>query len=250
VQRDSWDYTAVQQITVADLKIDGKDRHVIMQAPKNGYFYVLDAATGELISAKPIVPLNWSKGIDMKTGRPIMNPAARYDVTGKGFIAVPHYGGAHSWPPMAFSPLTNLVYIPTMEISYPFVVTHEDDNPMGQKLSISFAGSAKMLQDPKALRSNKAYLQAWDPVNQKEVWRVPIEDNGQGRSGGALATAGGLVFSGNSKDNELAAYRADTGERLWGSPAQTGVLAGPSTFELDGEQYVAVVAGFRAGGGN
>jgi quinohemoprotein ethanol dehydrogenase len=250
VQRDSWDYTAVQQITVADLKIDGKDRHVIMQAPKNGYFYVLDAKTGELISARPIVPLNWSKGIDMKTGRPIMNPAARYDVTGKGFIAVPHYGGAHSWPPMAFSPITNLVYIPTMEISYPFVMTHEDDNPMGQKLSISFAGSARMLQDPKALRSNKAYLQAWDPVNQKEVWRVPIEDNGQGRSGGALATAGGLVFSGNSKENEFAAYRADTGERLWGSPAQTGVLAGPSTFEIDGEQYVAVVAGFRTGNGS
>ena len=211
---------------------------------------MLDAQTGELISAKPIVPLNWSKGIDMKTGRPIMNPAARYDVTGKGFIAVPHYGGAHSWPPMAFSPITNLVYIPTMEISYPFVATHEDDNPMGQKLSISFAGSAKMLQDPKALRSNKAYLQAWDPVNQKEVWRVPIEDNGQGRSGGALATAGGLVFSGNSKDNEFAAYRAETGERLWGSPAQTGVLAGPSTFEIDGEQYVAVVAGFRTGNGS
>jgi len=250
VQRDSWDYTAVQQITTADLKIDGKDRHVLMQAPKNGYFYVLDAKTGELISAKPIVPVNWSTGIDMKTGRPIMNPAARYDVTGKGFIAVPHYGGAHTWTPMAYSPLTNLVYIPTMEISYPFVMTHEDDNPMGQKLSISFAGSAKMLQDPKALRKNKAYLQAWDPVNQKEVWRVPIEDNGPGRSGGALATAGGLVFSGNSKDNEFAAYRADTGERLWGSPAQTGVLAGPSTFELDGEQYVAVVAGFRTGPGS
>src|SRR3954469_1109547 len=117
VQRDSWDYTSVQQITVADLKIDGKDRHVIMQAPKNGYFYVLDARSGELISAKPIVPLNWSTGIDMKTGRPIMNPAARYDVNNKGFIAVPHYGGAHTWTPMAFSPLTNLVYIPTMEIS-------------------------------------------------------------------------------------------------------------------------------------
>jgi alcohol dehydrogenase (cytochrome c)/quinohemoprotein ethanol dehydrogenase len=246
VQRDSWDYTAVQQITVADLKIDGKDRHVIMQAPKNGYFYVLDAATGELISAKPIVKgLNWSKGIDMKTGRPIMNPAARYDLTGKGFIQIPHFGGAHSWHPMSFSPLTGLVYIPTMEISYPFVVTHEDDNPMGQKLSISFAGSAAMLKDPKALHVNKAYLQAWDPVNQKEVWRVEFDG---GRSGGALSTAGGLVFAGNSKTEEFSAYRADTGEKLWSQPAQTGVLAGPSTFELDGEQYVAVVAGFRQSG--
>jgi alcohol dehydrogenase (cytochrome c)/quinohemoprotein ethanol dehydrogenase len=181
-----------------------------------------------------------------------MNPAARYDVTGKGFIAVPHFGGAHSWPPMAFSPLTNLVYIPTMEISYPFVLAHEDDNPMGQKLSISFAGSQKILQDPKSFRVNKSYLQAWDPVNQKEVWRVPIADGSlggpAGGAGGALATAGGLVFSGNSVRDEFAAYRADTGEKLWSSPAQTGVLAGPSTFELDGEQYVAVVAGFRVSG--
>ena len=245
VQRDSWDYTAVQQITVADLKIDGKDRHVIMQAPKNGYFYVLDAASGELLSAKPIVPINWSTGIDMKTGRPIVNPAARYDVTGKGFIAVPYFGGAHNWHPMSYSPQTGLVYIPAMEVSYPFVVTHEDDNPMGQKLSISFAGSAKMLEDPKALRVNKGFLLAWDPVKQKEAWRVP---HGDGRSGGTLATAGGLVFAGNSKDEEFAAYRADTGERLWRQAAQTGVLAGPSTFEVDGEQYVAVVAGYRLTG--
>jgi quinohemoprotein ethanol dehydrogenase len=137
------------------------------------------------------------------------------------------------------------VYIPTMEISYPFVVTHEDDNPMGQKLSISFAGSAKMLKDPKALNVSNVFLLAWDPVKQKEAWRVSLN---KGRSGGALATAGGVVFSGNSDLEEFAAYRADTGERLWGQSAQTGVLAGPSTFEVDGEQYVAVVAGFRQSG--
>ncbi|MEP7244089.1 MAG: PQQ-dependent dehydrogenase, methanol/ethanol family [Gammaproteobacteria bacterium] len=245
VQRDSWDYTAVQQITVADLAIDGKDRHVILQAPKNGYFYVLDAASGELISAKPIVPLNWSTGIDMKTGRPNVVPAARYDVTGKGYIQVPSFGGAHNWHPMSFSPETGLVYIPAMEMSYPFVVAHEDDNPMGQKLSISFAGSAQMLKNPKALKVNKGFLLAWDPVNQKEVWRVSHDS---GRSGGSLATAGGLVFAGNSNQQEFVAYRADTGERLWGQGAQTGVLAGPSTFEVDGEQYVAVVAGYRLTG--
>jgi quinohemoprotein ethanol dehydrogenase len=245
VQRDSWDYTAVQQITIADLKIDGRDRRVILQAPKNGYFYVLDAASGALISAEPIVPLNWSSGIDTKTGRPLVIPAARYDVTGKGFIAVPHFGGAHNWHPMSYSPQTGLVYIPTQEVSYPFVVAHEDDNPMGQKLSISFAGSAQMLRDPNALRVNKGYLLAWDPIHQKEVWRVPHED---GRSGGSLATAGGLVFAGNSKRNEFAAYRAETGEHLWSHYAQTGVVAGPSTFEVDGEQYVAVVAGYRLTG--
>ena len=181
----------------------------------------------------------------MKTGRPIMNPAARYDVTGKGFIAVPYFGGAHNWQPMSFSPETGLVYIPAMEISYPFVVTHEDDNPMGQKLSISFAGSAKMLQDPKALRVNKGFLLAWDPVKQKEVWRVP---HGSGRSGGTLATAGGLVFAGNSKNEEFAAYRADTGERCGAAPRRPACWPGPSTFEVDGEQYVAVVAGYRLTG--
>jgi quinohemoprotein ethanol dehydrogenase len=189
--------------------------------------------------------VNWSTGIDMKTGRPIMNPAARYDVTKEGFIAVPHFGGAHSWHPMSYSLQTGLVYIPTMEVSYPFVVAEKDDNPMGQKLSISFAGSAEMLRNPKALRVNKGYLLAWDPVNQKEVFRI---DHGSGRSGGALTTAGGLVFAGNSDKEDFAAYRADNGERLWAQPAHTGVLAGPSTYEVDGEQFVAVVSGFRITG--
>jgi alcohol dehydrogenase (cytochrome c)/quinohemoprotein ethanol dehydrogenase len=245
VQRDSWDYTAVQQITVADLEIDGRERHVVMQAPKDGYFYVLDAVTGELISATPIVPLNWSKGIDKKTGRPIMNPAARYDVTGKGFIQVPSFAGAHNWHPMSYDPETGLVYIPAMQISYPFVLSREDDNPMGQKLNISFAKSAAMLKDPKALHVNNGFLLAWNPVTRKEVWRVSHDD---GRSGGTLSTAGGVVFAGDSKDLDFAAYRADTGEKLWSQPAQTGVLAGPATFEVDGEQYVAVVAGYRVGG--
>ncbi len=242
--QDSWDYDGTQQITLADVSIDGRKRHVAMQASKNGYFYVLDAASGELISAKPIVPVNWSRGIDMKTGRPMVNPAARYDLTGKGFIQVPSFAGAHNWHPMSYSPETGLVYIPTMEMGFPFVVAREDDNPMGQKLSISFAGGAAMLRDPKALHVDKGYLLAWDPVNQKEAWRV---GHGSGRSGGTLATAGGLVFAGNSSD-EFAAYRADTGERLWRQPAQTGVLAGPATFAVDGEQYVAVVAGYRLTG--
>jgi PQQ-dependent dehydrogenase (methanol/ethanol family) len=245
VQRDSWDYTATSQITVADLNIAGQQRHVVMQAPKDGYFYVLDAASGQLISAKPIVPLNWSRGIDMKTGRPIMNPAARYDVTGKGFIQVPNFGGAHSWHPMSYSPETGLVYIPTMESSYPFVMAYQNDNPMGQKLYISFAKSAEMLRNPKALRVNDGFLLAWDPVNQKEVWRVPYGPGGRG--GGTVATAGGLVFAGDSHD-EIAAYRADTGQKLWSAPTQTGTLAGAMTYGVDGEQYVAVVAGFRQTG--
>jgi alcohol dehydrogenase (cytochrome c)/quinohemoprotein ethanol dehydrogenase len=243
---DSWDYDGTQQITIADLTIDGQKRHVAMQASKNGFFYILDAREGTLISAEPFVKgVNWATRIDPKSGRPVINPAARYDVTGRGFIQVPGFSGAHNWHPMSYSPLSGLVYIPAMEFAYPFVATREDDNPMGQKLSISFAGGAALLRDPKALRLNKGFLLAWDPVNHREVWRVPFDD---GRSGGAVATAGGLVFAGNSKSQEFAAYRADTGERLWGQSAQTGVLAGPSTFTVNGEQYVAVVAGYRLSG--
>jgi alcohol dehydrogenase (cytochrome c)/quinohemoprotein ethanol dehydrogenase len=245
VQRDSWDYTATQQIMVADLKIDGRERHVVMQSPKNGYFYVLDAATGKLISAKNIIPLNWSTGIDMKTGRPIMNPAARYDHTGKGFIIIPTPGGAHSWHPMSYNPQTGLVYIPTMYGTYPMVATREDDNPMGQKLNISMSKGFAMYDEPGAKRINESYLLAWDPVHQKEAWRVSF---GGGRGGGTLTTAGNLVFQGNSKDQAFVAYRADTGERLWSMGAQTSIVAGPVSYEVDGDQYVAVVAGPRQSG--
>ncbi len=245
-QADSWDYTATQQITVADLNIDGQVRHVVMQAPKNGYFYVLDAATGQLLSEpKPIVPLNWSTGIDMKTGRPIMNPAAHYDRTGKGFLLIPTPGGAHSWHPMSYDPQTGLVYIPTMYGNYPMVATHQDDNPMGQKLLISMRKGFAMYDQPGAKRINEGYLQAWDPVRQKEVWRVSF---GNGRGGGTLSTAGGLVFEGNSQDNAFAAYRADNGQQLWSLGAQTGIVAGPITYEVGGVQYVAVVAGSRLTG--
>ena len=243
---DSWDYDGTQQITIADLTIDGQKRHVAMQASKNGFFYVLNVSDGKLLSAQPFVQgINWATRIDPQSGRPVMNPAARYDKTGKGFIQVPSFGGGHNWHPMSFDPETGLMYIPAMEVAYPFVAAPEDDNPMGQKLSISFVKSAAMLRDPKALRVNKGFLLAYDPVKQQEVWRVSHED---GRSGGALATAGGLVFAGDSKDEEFAAYRADNGERLWGQGAQTGVLAGPSTFAVEGEQYVAVVAGYRLTG--
>ena len=254
-QRDSWDYTAVQQITVADLNIDGRERRVVMQAPKNGYFYVLDAATGEFVSAEPFVPsLNWSSGIDAATGRPIIDPAARYDVTGTPFIAVPHFGGAHNWPPMSYSPQTGYVYIPTNEFSYPFAIAYEDDNPMGQRLNISFAESAAISNDPESFKVNRSYLQAWDPVQQRSVWSVDIGGapvtSSAGRAGGALSTAGGLVFAGNAGRNEFAAYRAVNGEQLWRFDPHTGVMAGPVTYELDGEQYVAVVAGFGGGARN
>ncbi|PZN33211.1 MAG: PQQ-dependent dehydrogenase, methanol/ethanol family [Proteobacteria bacterium] len=240
---ESWDYDATQQITVAELKIDGRQRRVVMQANKNGHFYVLDAASGELLSSRNFVPVNWNLGID-EQGRPRINPAARYDVTGKGFIVMPSAGGAHSWHPMSYSPLTGLVYIPAMHSNFPMVATHEDDNPMGQKLSISFMRGFELYEQPGAERRlSEGLLLAWDPVAEREVWRVSMGENGRG--GGTLATAGGLVFQGNSSEQAFVAYRADTGERLWSFPAQTGIVAGAVSYEVDGEQYVAVVAGAR-----
>jgi len=242
---ESWDYDSTNQIVAADLTLNGQRRHVLMHAPKNGFFYVLDAATGELLSADAYVQgVNWASGVDLKTGRPKVNPEADYGRTGKGAFVSPPFGGAHNWQPISFSRDTGFMYIPTSRSAYAFVAAPEDDNPMGQKLSISFAKSAEMQRRPDAPRINENYLQAWDPVARKEVWRAPI---GNGRSGGVLSTAGNLVFGGTT-DNEFAAYRADTGERLWRFDAQTGVMAGPATYEVNGEQYVAVVAGFRQTG--
>jgi PQQ-dependent dehydrogenase (methanol/ethanol family) len=240
---ESWDYDATQQIMLADLTLSGQKRHVAMQASKNGYFYVLDAATGKLLSAQPFIPnVNWSFGIDLATGRPNFNPAARYDQTDKGFLVVPGPLGAHSWHPISYNPGTGLVYIPAVYENYPMVAARDDDNPMGQKLSISMSKGFAMFREPGNQRINQGFLLAWDPVRQKEVWRVPF---GSSRGGGTLTTAGGLVFEGNSQQEEFVAYRADTGERLWSMPAQTGVVAGPATYQIDGEQYVAVVAGSR-----
>jgi quinohemoprotein ethanol dehydrogenase len=242
---ESWDYDNTSPIMTADLEIKGANRHVVMQAPKNGFFYVLDAATGELLSADAYVPgVNWASGIDMKTGRPKLIAAANYGKTGKGAFVSPAFGGAHNWAPISFSPQTGFVYIPAIVGSYPFVAAREDDNPMGQKLSISFSKSAAMARRPDAPRGGSGYLLAWDPVNKKEVWKVPAPG---GRSGGTMATAGGLVFAGSS-GNEFAAYRATTGDKLWSADVQTGAMAGPVTYEVAGEQFVAVVAGFRQTG--
>ena len=243
---ESWDYDNTNQIMTADLPINGQTRHVVMQAPKNGFFYVLDAADGKLLSAEPYVPgVNWANGVDKKTGRPNINPAADYAKTGKTTFVSPFYGGAHTWQPISYSPKTGLVYIPAIQSSYAYGATREDDNPMGQKLSISFAKSAELMAKTNPKPVSKGYLLAWDPVVQKEVWRSEVANSG--RSGGTLATAGGLVFAGNS-ENGFAAYRADTGEKLWSTDIQTGAMAGPVTYEIDGEQYVAVESGFRQTG--
>jgi quinohemoprotein ethanol dehydrogenase len=231
---DDWDYTATQPFILATLELGGRQRNVIMQAPKNGFFYVLDRQTGELLSAKNFVPTNWADHIDMTTGRPVENPAARYDRTGKPFLGWPSTRGAHSWMPMSYSPVTGLVYIPTQETSQVFdVVRGYRHNDVGWNTATLMAGGDYSLAPP-----HKAYLLAWDPVTQKERWRIPYSRS----AGGVLTTAGDLLVQGEA-DGHFNVYRADTGERLWRTDAQSMPMAGPIAYEVGGEQYIAVMAG-------
>ena len=233
---DSWDFDNTQQLVTADLMIDGVERHVVMQAPKNGVFYVIEVATGEVLSADLYVPTaNWMLGFD-ENFRPIINPEANYGAFGdRGFHVVPSAGGAHSWHPMAFNPDTGYMYIPTNYGSFPLVA--EAGAKMGNQLLSINVG--KRPQDPAPeLEGAGSYLLAWDPVAKEAVWQ---QRQGGSRSG-VLTTAGNLVFQGTS-DSTFSAFRADTGDRVWTTDTQSGIVGGAASYEIDGEQYIAVVAG-------
>ena len=239
---ENWDYTATQPLILADLVIEGRTRRVIMQAPKNGFFYLLDRETGEFISAEAYATVTWASGID-ETGRPIENPQARYAGPAPAIVA-PGPGGAHSWQPMAYNPRTGLVYIPVQDAAFPYFADDQfEPTALGFNTGVDF-NSGSMPQVPEVkeqiMSGIKGFLLAWDPVEQAEAWRVAYPGPS---NGGVLTTAGNLVIQG-SAGGEVIAYRADDGERLWSSPAQTGVLAGPVSYEADGHQYIAVAAGW------
>lgn len=246
---DTWDFDSTSDIILADLKIGGKMRKVLMQAPKNGFFYVLDRETGELLSAEPFAIVNWAKKIDLKTGRPVENPKARYK--DKMAIVMPREAGAHNWQPMAFNPQTGLVYIPTADGSAIFVPQGKDFKyrPRAWNTGNDFAAISKVVLD--AIASGKppppaqGYIKAWNPVTQKEVWHEPMPGSW---NGGLLTTAGGLVFGGGA-DGIFAAYDAKTGKKLWSIDLKTGILAPPMTYSVDGQQYVALLAGWGGAGG-
>ena len=243
---DEWDYSATQPLMLADLTIEGQARKVIMQAPKNGFFYVLDRTNGKLISAKNYVQVNWATGIDLATGRPIMNPAARYSETGKEWTGVPGPEGGHNWNPWAFSPKTGLVYIPANEGGFPYLTEAGfEPHPIGLKLGLDLNGGP-MTNDvgaqKAALAASKGALLAWDPVHQKPPWSVQRPGPA---NGGVLATAGNLVFEG-TYGGSFQAFTADTGRQLWNFEAQAPIIAAPMTYETGGAQYVAVMT---CGGG-
>lgn len=232
---DSFDFDNTSPLATADLFIDGVKKHVVMQAPKNGVFYVIEAATGQVISAHMFVPSgNWLTGFDKDNNwRPILNPDANYGKTGKGWFIVPFQ--THVWYPMAFNRDTNLMYIPTNYGSYGMVA--EAGAKMGNQLLSIAIGKRPEVPEPE-LEERGSYLLAWDPVKQEEAWR---SEEGSGRSG-VMTTAGNLVFQGTGR-SDFSAFRADTGEKVWTTDGQASIVGGSASYEIDGEQYIAVVAG-------
>ena len=244
VPEEDWDYICTQPMMLADLEIAGRERQVIMQAPKNGFFYVLDRATGELLSAETYTSVNtWASRIDMATGRPVLQPGAHNTTT--PHLMSPSWLAGHTWHPMAYSPQTGLVYFPAQEQGDvyaraedgTFNYVHHRSNSAQQRRNMPELRAQLMAQ---ATAEEKGYLLAWNPATQTEAWRVPYAHPG---SGGVLATAGNLLIQGTI-DKTLAIYAADTGAKLWEMGIDQAPVAGPITYMIDGVQYIAINAGW------
>jgi len=264
VPGDSWDYDAVAQLTLADVQLGGRMRRVLMQANKNGYFYVIDRITGEFISASPFAPMNWSEAMDKKTGRPFIHPRAFYGTDPVTIYPGPI--GAHNWAPMSFNPQTGLMYIPTTFLNSstytvnpatfvfseggrntgvgrgnvpPPAATADDAHPGTTPVAAAATPFVPPIIGPADVQPGGVLL-AWDPVTQKERWR---KQGGGASGGGTVTTAGNLVFQ-VLPDGRLIVYSADTGDKL--HEINTGLRLGmgpPITYMVDGKQYVTVLGG-------
>jgi quinohemoprotein ethanol dehydrogenase len=247
VPAETWDYTATQHIMLADIEWAGETRKVLMQAPKSGFFMIVDRVTGELISAEPFAEVSWATHYDLSTGRPVEVPGQ--DWSDGPATVKPTALGAHNWQPMARHPGLGLVYFPVTE----GLMAFEGADRIEIEPGLRNRGIAEPKPPPGDAqffavlqeRIMRGHLLAWDPTRQREAWRVPAS---LPWNGGVLATAGDLVFQG-SGDRHFRAHRADTGEMLWHFPTQMGVIAAPVTFAVGGEQYVSVLAGWGGGVG-
>jgi quinohemoprotein ethanol dehydrogenase len=258
VPGDSWDFDSVQQLLLADIVIRGQPRKVLMQANKDGFYYVIDRVTGQFISGQPFAKVTWAKGLDERSGRPFVNPEAHYE---KETIQIsPGPGGGHNWSPMSFNPSTGLVYIPaSLSSSSTFAIDDGFTYAPGRSNTGIRRGPppangdgrgaplAATLPPPPAIGPEappagapNGVLVAWDPATQKQRWQTP---GGGSIGGGTVTTAGNLVIQ-VIPDGRLVAYSADKGEKLL--DVKTGLNGGmgpPITYELDGKQYIALAGG-------
>lgn len=247
---DNWDYTAVQDIALADMEVDGEMRKVLLQAPKNGFFYVLDRRDGKLLRAHPYATVTWASHVDMETGRPVENPDMDY--TEKAKWVLPGPLGAHNWQAMSVDVDSGVVYIPAQDNPLIYGVSEQlkktgvlKHEPGRWNTGIEFGRVTKMFIDNIAEQPTpKGYLKAFDPLTGKDKWSVEIPHYW---NGGVLSSAGGLVFQGDAL-GMLKAYDKDTGEVVWEFNTYTSMLAPPVTFEIDGVQYLSILTG--SGGGD
>lgn len=244
---DTWDFTATQHIILADMEIEGQERKVLMQAPKNGFFYVLDRTNGELISAEKFTYVNWATHVNMETGKPVETPFARFEDVNA--MISPNYDGGHNWQPMAYNKNTGLVYIPVRETGA--VYGHDPNwtyqgesgfaSGNGWNLGTGFHPERPLKEDPSAPENMPTgKLLAWDPVKQEEAWHVSHTAHS---NGGILTTAGNLVFQGTST-GYFVAYDATNGNKLWDYFVGSGVIAAPSAYLIDNEMYVSIAVGW------
>lgn len=237
---NTWDFNNAMDMQLTHLDIDGESVPVLIQAPKNGFFYVLDRRHGSVISAEKYAKANWAEEIDLETGRPVINEEARFPA-GEPAVVYPWPSGAHGPQTMAFSPETGFAYIPKMEGGRVFVDPANVDtweHKPGMMVNTGLGAPPRDIEIPPATSS----LLAWNVSEQKKAWEQPLENV---INGGAIATGGNLVFQGNSS-GQFVAYAADTGEQLWAFDAQNGIMGNAITYEIDGTQYVSVITGFRS----
>lgn len=244
---EKWDYTATQPLMLADLVIDGQKRKTLLHAPKNGFFYVLDRETGKLISAKNFVTVTWASHVDLETGRPVETGIGDYEE--KSALVFPSGAGGHNWHPMAYNPQTGLVYIPAQDMPQTYTIVEEwkqkknfTYTQRAWNTSLNWQAFVDVLKTAPPSEPPAGFLKAWDPVKQELRWEVKLS---QPLNGGVVTTAGNLVFQGTA-NGWFSAYRADTGEKIWERNIQTGIIAAPISYMVDGVQYISILAG--AGG--
>ena len=247
---DNWDYTAVQDMALADMEIDGEKKKVLLQAPKNGFFYVIDRSNGKVLRAHPFAAVTWATHVDLETGRPVENPDVDYSENGS--FVLPGPLGAHNWQAMSVDLDAGLVYIPAQENAFFYAIDENykktgiyKRNPGRWNMGIEMSSLAQnVLSNLESMPEPGGFLKAFDPLTGETKWSVPIPHYW---NGGVLGTAGGLVFQGDAL-GMFSAYDKETGERLWEFNTYTSMLAPPISFEIDGEQYVSILTG--SGGGD